>query len=275
VSGMHSRIEIAEHQFDLFADAVPQRRLPASSAVETRPVDVTILSDDDLLERLRQTGVSEYRCLVHEVTRRKLSSAIPALEALILRHAGFGKDRVIPEQAAAIEALVAVGGRAAAEVVGRLLARRAIEGPGLELALDAAARLRTHLREDIVIGFLRHDNPVIRAAAARCAPIWPKLAPILSELIDDLHREVSIAAACALGRMGRSVARPVLLRALREAPSEDVIDAAAGIGDEEFIVLLGRIAVAHQELAQSVLDALDAIDHPRAKRVAAGIPRTS
>ena len=94
-------------------------------------------------------------------------------------------------------------------------------------------------------------------------------API--DLLDDLDREVSTAAACALGRMGRMEARDQLKRDLNERPSPRVIDAVVGVADEEAIVFLARIGRAHPELAFSILSALDEIDHTRAAAAASGL----
>ena len=66
-------------------------------------------------------------------------------------------------------------------------------------------------------------------------------------------------AACALSRMGRSEARPVLLRLLLEAPSAAVIDALSVVADEQCLVILGRIARTRPDLADAALAALDGI----------------
>ena len=71
--------------------------------------------------------------------------------------------------------------------------------------------------------------------------------------------------------MGHSEARAFLARCLRETPSAEVIDGITGIADEECIILLGRIARTVPSLTEPVLDALDAIGHPRAVKIAADV----
>jgi hypothetical protein len=71
--------------------------------------------------------------------------------------------------------------------------------------------------------------------------------------------------------MGRSEVRPLLARYLREKPSVEVIDAMAPLADEDCVILLGRVARAAPDLSEAVLDALDAIDHPRAEKIANAI----
>jgi hypothetical protein len=91
------------------------------------------------------------------------------------------------------------------------------------------------------------------------------------DLLDDLNHAVARSAACALGQMGRTEARPMLASLLREGPSEDVIDAVSPVADEECIVLLGRIARSKPALSDAALDALESIDHHRASAVATAI----
>jgi hypothetical protein len=89
----------------------------------------------------------------------------------------------------------------------------------------------------------------------------------------DLDRTVARSAACALGRLGRTEARPALMDLLRSRPSEDVIGSVSSIADEECMVLLGRIARSTPGLADAALDALESIDDARADAIAAAVRR--
>jgi len=118
---------------------------------------------------------------------------------------------------------------------------------------------------------LRHHDSQIRADACRCAGAQQEAAATLIELLDDLHRYVAAAAACALERAGRSQVRPFLLRSLREKTLHGTDRCNRPASRRGSIILLGRVAHARPDLAQAVLDALDAIDHPRAEKIAAQI----
>jgi hypothetical protein len=59
------------------------------------------------------------------------------------RFTGFGADRPVPEQIAAVQALAAIGGSGAAQAVARMLTRKVILGPGLKVAVGAAAQLKS------------------------------------------------------------------------------------------------------------------------------------
>jgi HEAT repeat protein len=203
-----------------------------------------------------------------------MTAAIPALAALCRRFAGFGADRIIPEQAAAIDALAQIAGANAAQTLAQLIARRTVQGPCLQRAVSVAARIGAKLPAGTVMELLRHDDPAIRADACRFAQASPDVVAQLRDLLDDLQRPVRMAAACALGRMGRNEVRPLLTRYLREEPSAQLIDAVVPVADEECVILLGRVARTMPDLSQAALDALDSIDHPCASRIAAeiGVP---
>lgn len=261
---------MSDLQLDLFVQpAIPPRTGIAPDVAP--PFDTRELGDGDLIDALPQAGLHEALALVNEIARRRLASAIPALAELCLRYSGFGRNRLIPQQAAAVEALGAIGGRDASRALARTVVRGAFQGPGLQIALRGAVRLASPLPESLVTHLLHADDPPIRAAAARCVRNWPKCVPLLSELLQDLHEDVSFAAACALVRMGVAAGRPSLLKTLRNNPSAEAIEAVAGIADEEAIVLLGRCAEISHELAGSVRKALESIDHPLATRVLARI----
>jgi hypothetical protein len=71
--------------------------------------------------------------------------------------------------------------------------------------------------------------------------------------------------------MGRIEARPMLLKLLREQPSEELIDAVVAVADEECMTQLGRIARIEPTLADATLVALESTDDPRADAIAAAI----
>jgi HEAT repeat protein len=179
------------------------------------------------------------------------------------------------EQAAAIDALAQIAGASAAQALARLIARRIVQGPCLQRAVGAAARLGAKLPAGTVMELLRHDDPAIRADACRFAQPSLEMVAQLRDLLDDLQRPVRMAAACALGLMGRNEVRPLLTRYLLEDPSAELIDALSAIADEECVILLGRVGRTRPDLSQAARDALDCIDHPRASRIAAEIGASS
>src|SRR6516165_12806099 len=87
-------------------------------------------------------------------------------------------------------------------------------------------------------------------------------------MLDDLDDEVSTAAACALGRMGRAEARIRLKRYLSERPSSRVVEAVAEVADDDAIVLLARLGRARPDLAVPIISALEDIDNARAASAA-------
>jgi hypothetical protein len=146
-----------------------------------------------------------------------------------------------------------------------------VQGPNLAVAVIAASRLGVKLNPVVALPLLRHAEPSVRAATCACARPGGDIVATLIDLLADLNGEAATAAACALGIMGRVEARDLLKRCLIEKPSPRVIEALAGVADEEAIVFLARLGRKRPELANSVLSALDEIDHARATVAASGL----
>jgi HEAT repeat protein len=252
-------------QLDLFAiDGVD---IEADGSRAEPALDPTQLINEELIAALPDAGLNAASSLAAEAARRRLTGAVPSIEKLCRRLIGFGADRLVPEQVAALEALANIGGEAARQTVARLIAHRIVQGPTLATALNAAARLGSSLPPSRLGELMEDADPTVRAAACRCVRSAGRHLGLLIELLDDLRPEVATAAALALGRIGRVEARPLLMSLLRREPSAEVVGALAPIADEEVIVTLGRIARAMPDLANAVLDALDQLDDPRAARI--------
>ena len=177
------------------------------------------------------------------------------LVALCNRFAGFGADCRVPEQIAALEALCAIGGPEAAQSIRQMIVKGIVQGPNLAAAVIAAARLGVNSKSNVALPLLRHADPSVRAAACACVRAGGDIVATLIELLTDLNGEVATAAACALGSMGRVEALGLLKRCLIEKPSPRMIEALAGVSDEEAIVFLARLGRKRPELAKCVLAA--------------------
>lgn len=265
-----------ELQPDLFADidAVAQPA-PGSPEETARLVSAADMDDVALVAAIPEAGFADSPLLAAEAGRRRLVEAIPALASLCRRFAGFGANRIVPEQAAALGALAAIGTHDAGQAVSETICQALVQGPTLAVAVAAAAQLNASLPAGILGPLLQHADPAIRATACRCARRSPEILPLLAALLRDHDRTVALSAACALGRLGGTDARPILKALLRERPSREVIEAVSAIADEECMVLLGKVARATPHLAAAALEALESIEHPHAGRVAAATRRLS
>ena len=258
---------MCDKQLDLFTFRASHHERLSPEAARNLPTAAPTLDDPALIADIPAAGLADALALAAEAGSRKLASAVPALEGLCNRFTGFGADRPVPEQIAAVQALAAIGGPGAAQAVARLLTRKVILGPGLKVAVGAAAQLKSNLPPAVLFALLRHDDPSVRAIACCCTRAIPEILSVLIDLLEDLHEPVAIAAALALGRMSRPEARPLLLRLLLTAPTEEAIATAAEVADEECMVLIGRIARTVPALTAAALDALGAIDNPLAARL--------
>jgi HEAT repeat protein len=257
---------MTEQQLDLFSDSgawVAQQH-PRASDLSFAAAE---MDDNALVAAIAESCLADSTTLAAEAGRRRLVAAVPALGALCRRLSGFGAERPVPEQVAALEGLAEIGSRDAADVVAQIIERGVVEGPTLRIAVNVAAQLHSALSATVLLSLLQNPDPRIRANACRCARPLPDVAARLVILLNDVDQTVARSAAYALGQMGRIEARPMIKSLLRSTPSVDAIEAAASIADDECVVLLGRIARAGMGLAGAAVNALESIDDPRAAKI--------
>ena len=133
---------MSEQQLDFFSDIGIGVGHPLSQNI----ADHTLLSagtmdDETLIAAIPESTLVDTYSLAVEAGRRRLVAAVPALAALCRRFAGFGTRHKVSEQAAAIEALAMIGGRDAGRAVSEMIERAVVQGPTLQIAVSAAARL--------------------------------------------------------------------------------------------------------------------------------------
>jgi hypothetical protein len=257
-------------QLNLFGSAGIRPEAPAPFPPPDREqTPAADLSDAALIAAIPDAGQATCQALTGEAARRKLVAAVPALDALCRRFKGFGLEHAVPEQTASLQALSLIGGPDATAAVRRILAGDVVSDPGQREAVRAAAALRCILPEQTAAALLRHADPVIRAQACRCVPRSTQVTALLTSLLDDLNPGVATEAAKALGHMGRTEARPWLVRLLRQSPDAELVEAVTPVADEECVVLLGRIARQHAALRDAALAALEEIETPRAAAILA------
>ena len=109
-------------QLDLFRHSAGATERACSGGA-TRPVIAyDTLDDDSLVAALANAGIRDCAALAAEAAHRRLAAAIPVLEVMCLRLTGFGADRIVPEQAAAIEGhfTATTNGREASTLIAEL-----------------------------------------------------------------------------------------------------------------------------------------------------------
>ena len=164
---------MCDQQLDLFSSSGIQAERPLPQSMGVRPT-ATALDDQALIAAIPESNLADSIALAAEAGRRRLAAAVPSLETLCRRFSGFGTDRMVPEQAAALQALAAISGREAAQAVSRLIVRGIVRGPALNLAVSMAARIGSTLPADVLQSLLRHPDPGIRASVCGCARRRPE-----------------------------------------------------------------------------------------------------
>ena len=256
---------MARQQLDLFSTwASPPESSSLTAVSQPDKPPPTSLEDAELIAQIAKADVVVAPIMAMEAGRRRLVDAIPVLETLCLRFAGFGVNRRIPEQEAALDALAMIGGPHARQSVNKMILKGAVQGPSLRTAMAAAARLKVVLPGDRISELLQHEDRDMRSAACGCAPRDPKVMPCLLACLQDHEPGVRHEAACALGRLGRKEALAPLTHLLQQAPSAEVIDAVTAVANEDCVILLGRLARTCPDLRVAAIEALEAIEHPTA-----------
>ena len=161
-------------QLDLFSAAGFPVADDTTATPEPRRLAPSALDDVTLAATLATARLADCRALCAEVGRRRLTTAIPALEDLCRRFKGFGLEHAVPEQIAALNALTAISTPEAAAAVSRIIADGVVQGPGLRDAVDAAVHLGCRLPPAISAALLRHNDAQVRAAACRSPDLIPK-----------------------------------------------------------------------------------------------------
>ena len=267
----------AESQPDLF----DERSLidAGSVAVAARvapeaPPDAAGLSDAALIALLPQATMSNVETLCSEVLSRRLVTAVPALENLWRRFAGFGLRVPLVEQRAVLGTLARLEDARACTALRGIVLSKGLPASLLPLAMRAAAEAALSLPAGFVGPLLVHEDETVRAAAFALAPRAGVPVELLREGLSDQSAPVRRLASIALGIAGNAAAVVPLVAELARDPSEKVIEALTMIGNEDAIVHLGRCAENHPALAGTILNALREMDSARAQRLARHLEAT-
>ena len=228
-------------------------------------------TDDDLLEAIPMAGVSNVDALCSEVVTRSLLAAVPALETLWQRFAGFGPNKPHRQQLAVIDTLARLDDARSHAALRRIVLSRTLPGSLLPTAMQAAIQGRLALPAKFIEPLLVHEEATVRRAAFSLALRSAVSIERLREGLQDPTDGVRRLAGIALGIRGDAQARLPLLRELSRFPSSEVVEAIAAVWDDDVIVHLGRCAHRHPHLAGAVQDALHDIGTRRALTVAGSL----
>ena len=259
---------VGDRQPDLFDDPgriEGEAARPSNVAASGPPV--AALSDGELIAMLPQAGRSNVEALTAEVMSRALAEAVPALQALWRRFAGFGVKVPYPEQRAVLSTLARLECEAARNALRDIVLSKGMPASLLPAAARAAAEAGLGLPAALVAPLMAHEDAAVRVAAFALAVRAGVGVGRLREGLTDPSPAVRRLAAIALGVRGDAAAREHLVEELERNPTAEAIEALAGIGDEDAIVHLGRCAERHPALAKSVLDALRDLESEKAERM--------
>lgn len=257
-------------QPDLFDDHHRGEAQPRSARRRTdAPPDTAGFSDAELLAKLEEANPRDIERVCSEVLSRSLADAVPLLESLWRRFAGFGITKPFREQVCALRTLAGLDHGSARAALKDIILSEGLPASLHGVAVQAAAAARLTVPSEFLQPSLEHSDPDVRAAAFRLSHQAGLPADLLRAGLGDPSAAVRREAAIALGLLGLADARTFLLDELERQPSDTLIMALAAIGDEDAIVHLGRCAAAHPAHADLVADLLEEMDDPKALTVAA------
>src|SRR5208282_5549855 len=215
---------MCEQQLDLFSSADIQADRPLPLSVELCPA-ATVLDDQALIAAIPDSNLADSIALAAEAGRRRLAAAVPSLETLCRRFSGFGIHHMVPEQAAALQALAAIGGREAAQAVSQLIVRAAVQGPTFARPPGAGSfSLDIAHRPTALMGSRRGAS---RTAVVKCPATVGRPAPRLTDslLRYELAFERRGLADRAAGPRRQVPDRAVVLSPAPRRPHAAVISA--------------------------------------------------
>ena len=223
----------------------------------------------ELIAMLPHATPTNVERLCAAVVSRSLGEAVPALERLWRRFAGFGIGEPLVEQRAVLNTLARLGCGPARAALKRIVLSKGLPASQLPMALRAASDAGLVLPAAFLAPLLRHGEAAVREPAFALAPKAGVPDVALRAGLRDASAPVRRAAAIALGTLGAGAAGGALIAELARDPSRKVIGALAAIGDDEAIVHLGRCAERYPALAGTVIDVLHDMESGRAVRLAA------
>ena len=206
--------------------------------------------------------------LCAEMVSRSLEAAVPALEELWRRFAGYGIGAPLVEQRAVLGTLAQLDCEAARAALKGIVLSKGLPASLLPAALRAAADAGLALPVAFVGPLLDHGDIAVREPAFALALKAGVRSDRLRDGLGDASASVRRSAALAMGKRGDAGAREALIGELGGNPSSEVIEALALVADDDVVVHLGRCAARHPALAGTVLDILRDMESAKAARLA-------
>ena len=235
-------------------------------SVPDTPLVPADLIDEALIAMLPQASMLAAEELCSEVASRGLAEAVPALERLWRRFAGFGIGTPLVEQRSVLNALAHLDCAASRTALRGIVLSKGLPASLLPAALEAAAEAALSLPARFIGPLLEHEDAEVRAAAFALAPRAGVPVELLRDGLGDPSPAVRRLAAIAMGARSDAAAGECLVEELERNPNAEVIEALARIGDDDAIVHLARCAERHPAVAKSVLDALRDMEGEKAER---------
>ena len=182
--------------------------------------DAARRSDNALVATIPLADLSNVEALCAQVVSRSLDAAVPALEALWHRFAGFGIEAPLLEQRVVLGILAQLDGEAPRNALKGIVLSKNLPGSLLPAAFRAAADAGLTLPAGFVESHLDHEDVAVREPVFRHSFEAGVPAHLLRDGLPDPSAPVQRSAAIAMGNRGDVAARQPLLDELARKPAE-------------------------------------------------------
>lgn len=239
-----------EFQDDLFAPhGLPSDAATADGCTGLRGPDQ--LADANLLNKLETANLERAVTLVSTLAARQPDGTVTALRKLFRRVSGILADanEEIPEQRAALDALVNIGGVSARTAVADLVNGSYIAPGSVPAGLRAAGELGVSVKVDRVRDGLGAQDPSTRWWGIWATATYDLAGCLYAAMTDRIRHDpdddVRAAAACRLASVGDSSAHADLTARLDNndvgtLSLEAVVEALEPRADRDTVVVLVR-----------------------------------
>ena len=233
-----------------------------------KPIVISKLSDEDLIEFLRKANLTNIESVAEEILTRGIGDlAIVSFERLWKRFRGSKLPNPV-EQTVVLRTLGQINQPSTRDLLLKIMYSGSYPESLLPLLLESAIKVRVRTSQQLLKKWLTHEKSEIRLLAFSLVKFMTDVTFDIFQLgLGDQSRLVRRETLICMGLYGYSEAKEGLLTELANNPTSHVIRALESIIDDDIITHLGRCAESLSDLSGIITEVLQGSESSRAKAV--------